>query len=163
MARRRRHSRHHSRSKGVGHYINKLVTPVLFTGAFVSQITAKDIATSSTYATLPPMERAKFLANSVVGRTSGINLFPQYGQQKLTINPSGMVNKFTGLGLGLMIFGHIAPKGIGGKGLAKKGGKALFWGGILGGLFDDPVPRHPNMYHGVGSGNSSVQTGQMLA
>lgn len=138
---RRRHRRYHSRRGGVGHYLNKAIVPATFLGSFISQATAKDIAVSTVYPTLPAMEKGKFLLNSVAGRATGFNPFPQYGNNRMTINPAGVVNKFTGLGLGLIILSHVIPRGMGGKSIARKAGKGLLWGGIVGGLIDDPVPK----------------------
>ena len=120
--------------------VSKAVTPLAFVASFLPQITAKDTVNNAAYVALPNTEKAQFLANSAIGRMTGFNPFPQYGTQQLTINPAGTINQYTGMGLGLMILSHVLPKEAGGKSLARKIGKGLFWGGVVGGFFDDPKP-----------------------
>lgn len=138
MARRRHYRRHGSRSHGAMSIIGKAITPLSFVAAFVPQITNKDTVGNASYAALPNTQKAQFLVNSIAGRMTGFNPFPQYGTQSFTVNPAGVINKYTGMGIGLMVLGSVLPRGVGGKGIAKKIGKGLFWGGVIGGFFDDP-------------------------
>jgi hypothetical protein len=136
MARRRRH---HSGSSGFWGMLSKAITPLSFAAAFVPQLASKDTSTSAYTSLTSNTDRAKFLVNSISGRMTGFNPFPQYGTHSFTVNPSGVFNNYTYMGAGLMILGSVLPKGMGGKGLARKVGKGLFWGGVIGGFFDDPV------------------------
>jgi hypothetical protein len=138
MARRRHSRRGHSKGKenSIMKWAGKLLAPAAFGVAFVNQVSAKDIAVFPSYNSLSNTERAKFLGNSVIGHITGYNPFPQYGTAGITINPTGFVNKFTGLGVGLLTLSYVMPSGVGGKSLARKAGKGFLWGGIIGGLLD---------------------------
>lgn len=164
---RRRHRRHHSsRKHSIGNMLGRFIEPASFGVAFVSQVSQKDIASYPNFSTLSGVEKLKFLGNSIAGRTTGINPFPQYGKNNITINPSGIINKFTGLGIALWAVGEFAPSSLGHKSAIKRVGKGMFWGGVFGGLFDDPLPRmanRPLQSAQIGSGNSMVQNGSMLA
>lgn len=135
MARRRRHRSGHKKS-GLMRSLNRWVAPVTFGVAFVGQLTQKDIAAYPNFNALPNIEKGKFLANVVLGRTTSFNPFPQYGTPKFTVNPSGMINKYVGAGLGLMILSAVAGRELGHKSLMHKVGKNLVLGGALGGFFD---------------------------
>lgn len=117
-------------------WLGKLITPAAFAVSFTGQLTTKDIQNYPAYNSLPNVEKGKFLLNSIAGRVTSFNPYPQYGTPKFTINPTGPINKYTGMGISLMVLGHVLPKGLGGKGIARKAGKGLFWGGVIGGFFD---------------------------
>jgi len=160
MARRRRRGRRMAAKHHFGGIIGKLITPASFIAAFVPQIAGKDINNNPSFQTLAPMEKAKFLSNSIMGRTTGINPFPQYGTSSFTLNPAGTLNKYTGMGVGLMILSEVLPRGFGGKSISRKVGKGLFWGGIVGGLFDDPKSLPPNPSQQIGSVYSKTSAGR---
>lgn len=134
MARRRRRS--HRRSYSAMHAVSKYITPAAFGVSFVGQLTAKDIQSYSGYNALTNTEKLKFLGNAIASRTIGFSPYPQYGTPGFTVNPSGAINKYTGMGLGLLILSKVIPNGVGGKSIAHKVGKGFFWGGIIGGFFD---------------------------
>lgn len=138
MARRRRRSRKHSRKMGLG----RLIFPVAAGASFLSQLTSKDFGAggvgTTTFATANASGKAQFLVNDIVGRITGINPFAQSVQFKQTINPAGVLNKWTGAGLALMLLGSIPGMPL--KGKAKSIGKGLLVGGAVGGFFDDPNP-----------------------
>lgn len=137
MARRRRHRRF-SRSRS--HSWHKAVAPTAFLAAFLGQLTVKDFAPGAAQGTAfknaDLLGKFKFLMNDVTGRISGVNFFGDATQFTQTINPSGMINKYVGLGLLATIFYPMIPK-VPGKSIARKAGGALIAGGLLGGLFDD--------------------------
>lgn len=120
--------------------LGKVVTPAAFGLSFLSQLMSKDLDPSTTqgryYQNADIVGKIKMISNDVTGRVTGLNAFPDAPNFKQTINPAGVVNKYTGMGLGLLIYSHVAPRGMGGKGLARKVGKGLFWGGVIGGFFD---------------------------
>lgn len=146
MARRRRsrRSRFHAKGNMMGkawHWITMAVEPTAAAVSFVNQISAKDIATygQTNYNALPNMEKLKFLGNVIVGRTTGFNPYNKYGTYPQTINPSGMINKYVGVGALSLLLGHALPSqlvGGGVKTVLKKGGRGALIGGLLGGLFD---------------------------
>jgi hypothetical protein len=157
VARRRHRRAHHRTHDGVMSKLSKFVVPATFAVSAVGQLTAKDIAAYPSYDTLPNIEKGKFLLNAVLGRTTSFNPYPQYGTPKFTVNPAGALNKYTGTGIGLMILSAVLPKGVGGKGIAKKVGKGLFWGGIVGGFFDAPK----NGTIGIATSGSYVNYSQL--
>lgn len=141
MARRRHARRHMHRSKY--HALNHLITPASFLGAYLQQVTAKDVLaaqTAGTYQTLSTMDKAKFVFGNAIGRTTGWYPFANItGTRPFTLNVAGMANKWTGLGIGALIYSMLPIKQLPGKPIAKKVGSGLLAGGLVGGLFDDPV------------------------
>ena len=147
--------------KSFTHFGNKIfpfVKAVSAPIAFLEQITAKDREiNSSQMASGSTTTQFKILLNSVTGRLAGFGLFKSsVGQDlgltpKQTINPAGVLNKWTNAGLiGIaykvigsavnkmstdMGAGNIVPE------TAKIGSiaKSVLIGGALGGFFDDPV------------------------
>lgn len=139
MARHRRFRTHkHHKSGGFMSVVHKLIVPASFGVAFTAQVSAKDIQNygQTNFNALPNMEKGKFMANSLIGHVTNYNPFPQYGTSGITINPTGPINKYTGMGIGLMVLSQVLPKGFGGRTMAKKFGKGLFWGGVVGGFLD---------------------------
>lgn len=122
--------------------------------AFLSQLTAKDIqANSGMFSNLSATDKLRFIGNTVVGRITGINVFKDMPQVQATQNPAGIVNKWVGTGIGLLILNKIT-KSVGiGKILPDKVGKGFVVGGIIGGFFDAPARQ------GGGSGSFGTQGG----
>jgi hypothetical protein len=104
--------------------------------AFLSQVTGHDMASS---AGQPIATRAQNFVNSLSGRITGYNPFPQ------TISIDGMFNKWSGIGLGAWIYGMLPVKQLPQKSKAKTLGKALLTGGVLGGLFSTGNPHNTNI------------------
>lgn len=114
--------------------------------AFLEQITTKD---RGSYSSLPMMQKVMAVVNNITGNIFNFNLFngvPKFTQQ---INPAGIANKWTGIGIGLIIAemlskmiiqpvtGHRIP-------MLKKVaslGKYLLPAGIIGGFFDQAGTR----------------------
>ena len=133
----------------------ELATPV----SFLDQITAKDRQTlGSAYTDAPTMQKLKILSNIVLGRTTGFNPFSSEVQLPQTINPTGVINKWTNAGAIMLVYGvlgnalnkvagtNIAPH----TGKVKSVAKRLITGGAIGGFFDDPL---------ISSGGTRQQTG----
>jgi len=102
---------------------------------FLNQIASKDWSTINSQSTW--MAKGQTIANVITGRIFGMNFFggPQYTQ---TINPGGMANKWTALGIfGTFVYGYIpkAPE----KGKVRMFAKRSLIAGLLGGLFDAPA------------------------
>lgn len=115
----------------------QLMTGGSFVITFLSQLTAKDItANQAAFSAYTPTDKAKFLANTVVGRITGINIFNDMPQVPQTINPSGVINKYTGLGLGAIIYKKVPFLPF--KNIVGHLGEGSLAGGIFGGLFDAP-------------------------
>jgi hypothetical protein len=115
------------------HIVTKLAT-------FTLQATAKDTVGNTTYQNLSATSKAQFLLSDIVARATGHNIYPALtGVKTQTFNPAGIVNKYTGIGVGAWIIAALAPKGTPYKGMIKSFGKDFLLGGILGGLIDDSV------------------------
>jgi len=110
--------------------------------AFLSQVTGSDMSAS---AGQPIATRAQNFINSLSGRITGYNPFPQTGTIPQTISIDGIFNKWSGIGLSSWIYGMIPMKQLPHKAKAKTLGKALLSGGILGGLFSTGNPHNTNL------------------
>jgi len=110
--------------------------------AFLSQVTGHDMAAS---AGQPIATRAQNFINSLSGRITGYNPFPQTGTVPQTISIDGIFNKWSGIGLGAWIYGMLPVKQLPQKSKAKTLGKALLSGGVLGGLFSTGNPHNTNL------------------
>jgi hypothetical protein len=110
--------------------------------AFLSQVTGSDMAAS---AGQPIATRAQNFINSLSGRITGYNPFPQTGTVPQTISIDGMFNKWSGIGLGAWLYGMLPVKQLPQKGKAKTLGKSLLTGGVLGGLFSTGNPHNTNL------------------
>ena len=114
--------------------------------AFASQLTAKDYSVLNqqpAYKNEDIATKAKIFANIAMGRLTGITPFKNgnmYGSETtpFTINPSGVVNKFTGLGVAGLIYKNLPIKALPQKSKVGAVSKRLLLGGALGGLFDAP-------------------------
>jgi len=110
--------------------------------AFLSQVTGSDMSAS---AGQPIATRAQNFINSLSGRITGYNPFPQTGTVPQTISIDGIFNKWSGIGVGSWIYGMLPIKQLPHKAKAKTLGKALLSGGILGGLFSTGNPHNTNL------------------
>ena len=115
--------------------------------AFASQLTAKDYSDlngQASYKNEDIATKAKIFANIVTGRLTGIHAFKGdnlYGSDDIpfTVNPSGVANKFTGLGIAGLIYKNIPIKSLPMKSKVGAVAKRVLVGGILGGVFDPPM------------------------
>jgi len=112
--------------------------------AALSQITGSDMSAS---AGQPIGSRAQNFVNSLSGRITGYTPFKSATGANIpqTISIDGMFNKWSGIGLGTLIYGMLPVKMLPHKGKAKTLGKSLLTGGILGGLFSTGNPHNTNL------------------
>lgn len=149
--------------------IKKIVYPIVKFGAspiaFIDQISAKDRQIlGSAYDNAGMVQKMKILTNVIMGRTTGINPFSSEYKAPQTINPSGIINKWTNGGAIGLVYG-ILGKAINNKlGMGnivpattevKQIGKSLIIGGALGGFFDDKVD-NPHTTSNVGTRQYSM-------
>ena len=135
-----------SSSKTMGNKIYNVVKSVAPFLAFGNQITAKDyevLNQQSSYKNENVATKAKIFSNIVLGRLTGITPFKNgnmYGSETtpFTINPSGVVNKWTGLGVAGLIYKNLPIKALPQKSKVGTIAKSLLLGGGIGGLFDAP-------------------------
>lgn len=118
--------------------ISKLVAPTVFTGTFLSQLMSKEMsvpANQTAFAGATAEGKLKWISNAVTGHITGNNFFNDAPKFTQTINPLGIFNKYTFLGLAMSwVYPHI-PK-VPHKGLVAKAGGAMVAGAIFGGFFD---------------------------
>ena len=134
-------------SKSLGNSMYKLAKNASGYLAFASQLTAKDYSdlnATSSYKNEDIATKAKIFANIVTGRLTGLHAFKGdnlYGSDQIpfTVNPSGVVNKFTGLGVAGLIYKNLNIKQLPQKQKVGAVAKNLLVGGALGGLFDPPM------------------------
>ena len=112
--------------------------------AALSQITGADMSAS---AGQPIGSRAQNFINSLSGRITGFIPFKNGAGANIpqTISIDGMFNKWSGIGLGTLIYSMVPIKMLPHKGKAKTLGKSLLTGGILGGLFSTGNPHNTNL------------------
>jgi hypothetical protein len=153
-----RRKRNGKKLKGLlkGGGISKRIFPVVKTLsapiAFLEQITAKDRQDlGQSFTTAGYSTQLKIMSNIVLGRLAGITPFHKLSDGTMlptapqTINPAGVMNKWTNaglIGLGYQIIGKNINKAVGTPIIpetAKIGSisKSVFIGGALGGFFDD--------------------------
>ena len=135
-----------SKKTSIGGMIWKGVKEAAGPLVFVEQLTHKDRETmGDAFNSAPLMQKGKILVNLILGRISGINPFPDEVQAPATINFSGIFNRWSGLGIGMIIYGAIDDSiKINGKTILPHGSKIkqlssrVLTGGIFGGIFDAP-------------------------
>ena len=145
--RRRTPKRKTAKSSSAGSKIYSLVKNASGYLAFASQLTAKDYSdlnSQASYKNVDIATKAKIFANIVTGRLTGIHAFKGddlYGSDEIpfTVNPSGVANKFTGLGIAGLIYKNIPIKSLPMKSKVGAVAKRVLVGGILGGVFDPPM------------------------
>ena len=145
--RRRTPKRKTAKSSSAGSKIYSLVKNASGYLAFASQLTAKDYSdlnSQASYKNVDIATKAKIFANIVTGRLTGIHAFKGdnlYGSDDIpfTVNPSGVANKFTGLGIAGLIYKNIPIKSLPMKSKVGAVAKRVLVGGILGGVFDPPM------------------------
>jgi len=110
----------------------------------LAQITSTDMSAS---AGQPIGSRAQNFINSLSGRITGYAPFKSAAGANIpqTISIDGMFNKYSGIGLGTLIYGMLPVKMLPHKGKAKTLGKSLLTGGVLGGLFSTGNPHNTNL------------------
>ena len=109
--------------------------------AGLANITGADMAQSSGQ---PIAMRAKNFTNSLVGRVTGFIPFKDAPGANVTqqVSIDGMLNKYTGIGLGMLAYSMIPAKILPHKSKAKQLGKALFGSGLISGVFSGSSNPH---------------------
>ena len=145
VSRRRRSAKKSVSSKSMGNKIFGALKGIVPFYVFASQLTQKDYQAleNTNYKNEDIATKAKIFTNIVTGRLSGFTPFKganMYGSEStpFTINPSGMVNKFTGIGLAGMIYKNLPIKQLPMKGKIGTLAKSTLVSGAIGGLFDAP-------------------------
>ena len=143
--------------------IVKTVTAPL---SFFEQITSFDRASAgNSFSQQSYGTQVKMLSNMVLGRIAGITPFHKVGgQASQTINPAGVMNKWTNaglIGLGYKIIGSNINKATGMSLIPETSSigsiaKSALIGGALGGFFSQPTPQTINP---VQSNSSMVMNG----
>ena len=112
--------------------------------AALSQITGTDMSAS---AGQPIGSRAQNFVNSLSGRITGYTPFKSAAGASIpqTISIDGMFNKWSGIGLGTLLYSMVPIKMLPHRAKAKTLGKSLLTGGVLGGLFSTGNPHNTNL------------------
>ena len=143
--RRRRSAKKSVGSKSVGNKIFGALKGIVPFYVFASQLTQKDYQAleNTNYKNEDIVTKAKIFTNITFGRLSGFTPFKganMYGSEStpFTINPSGMINKFTGIGVAGLIYKNLPIKQLPMKGKIGTLAKSTLVSGAIGGLFDAP-------------------------
>ena len=142
--RKNKNSKHKSIKSMIRQVVNKGSAPL----AFWQQLSEKDYAVLNAtpeYRGLDYLEKLKVASNILTGSLTGRVLFSdQYnpspsGQPR--INPAGIINKWTGIGIAAKIYGKVgrSMKLPEAASIDRIGSKVIF-GGAVGGFFDPPSP-----------------------
>ena len=140
----------------IGNRLFPFVKTVSAPIAFLEQITAKDRQDlGASFSQAGTTTQLKIMSNVVLGRLAGITPFHKLSDGTMlptapqTINPSGVINKWTNaglIGIGYKLLGGAINKTSRNMGMgsivpetSKVGsiGKSVLIGGALGGFFDD--------------------------
>lgn len=117
--------------------LQRAITPITAFVTGIQQMIGKDVEyAGATFDGYDLTTKLKFVVNRIAGRTIGFNPFPETGKQGQVINPLGMLNKWTGIGIGLLLARKVP--GLPYKGMMGRLGKGALAGGLLGGFFDQP-------------------------
>ena len=143
---RRRRTSRIRRTSSAGDRVYGLIKSIVPWVAFGNQITAKDYETLNaqpSYKNENIATKAKIFANIVVGRMSGMTPFKganlyNSDTTPFTVNPSGIANKWTGLGVAGLIYKNLPIKQLPQKAKIGSIAKRILISGAIGGLFDAP-------------------------
>ena len=144
----RRRKNKNGKHKSIKSMIRKVVNQGAAPLAFWQQLSEKDYAVLNAtpeYRGLDYLGKLKVAANILTGSLTGRVAFSdQYnpspsGQPR--INPAGIINKWTGIGIAAKIYGKIgrSMKLPEAASIDRIGSKVIF-GGAVGGFFDPPSP-----------------------
>jgi hypothetical protein len=153
MARRRRNGKQKLTGMLKGGSIKRRLFPIVKTVtaplSFFEQITSFDRASAgNNFSQAGYGTQVKMLSNMVLGRIAGITPFTKVGgQASQTINPAGVMNKWTNaglIGLGYKIIGSNINKATGMSLIPETSSigsiaKSALIGGALGGFFSQPT------------------------
>ena len=156
MANGRRKSKQKLKGLLKGGSITKRLFPVVKTVtapiSFLEQLTSFDRASAgNNFSQAGYGTQLKMMSNMVMGRLAGITPFNKVGgKAPQTINPSGVMNKWTNaglIGLGYKIIGSQINKATGMSLIPETSrigsiAKSAFVGGALGGFFSQPTQQN---------------------
>ena len=134
----------------IGNRLFPIVKTVSAPIAFLEQISAKDRQDlGNNFSQAGYGTQLKLMTNIVLGRLAGVSPFPKLHTAPQTINPAGVLNKWTNaglIGLGYKIIGSNINKATGMALIPETSSigsisKSVFVGGALGGFFSEPTAK----------------------
>ena len=144
--RRRRSSKKKNGSKSIKSMLRQVVNKGAAPLAFWQQLSEKDyqvLNADGNYAALDYLGKLKVAANILTGSLTGRVVFAdQYnpspsGQPR--INPAGVINKWTGIGVAAKLYGKIGKSmKLPEAAMIDRVGSKVIFGGAVGGFFDPP-------------------------
>jgi len=144
--RKRRSSKKKNGSKSIKSMLRQVVNKGAAPLAFWQQLSEKDyqvLNADGNYAALDYLGKLKVAANILTGSLTGRVVFAdQYnpspsGQPR--INPAGVINKWTGIGVAAKLYGKIGKSmKLPEAAMIDRVGSKVIFGGAVGGFFDPP-------------------------
>jgi hypothetical protein len=143
---RRRRKNKNSKRKSIKSMARKAANTLAAPVAFWSQLSQKDyqvLNASPQYQALDYLGKLKVAANILTGSLTGKVAFSdQYNPSpdgNPRINPAGVINKWTGIGLAGKIYSLVGKQmGLPEQAAIGRIGTKLIYGGAVGGFFDPP-------------------------
>ena len=143
---RRRRKNKTSKNKSIKSMVRKAADKLAAPVAFWSQLSQKDyevLNASPQYHALDYLGKLKVASNILTGSLTGKVLFSdQYNPSpngSPRINPSGVINKWTGIGIAGKIYSLVGKQmGLPEQATIGRIGTKLIYGGAVGGFFDPP-------------------------
>ena len=144
--RRRRSSKKRNGSKSIKSIVRQVVNKASAPIAFWQQLSEKDyqvLNADGNYRALDYLGKLKVASNILTGSLTGKVLFSdQYNPSpngSPRINPSGVINKWTGIGIAGKIYSLVGKQmGLPEQATIGRIGTKLIYGGAVGGFFDPP-------------------------
>jgi len=144
---RRRRKNKNSKRKSIKSMARKAANTLAAPVAFWSQLSQKDyqvLNASPQYQALDYLGKLKVAANILTGSLTGKVAFSdQYNPSpdgNPRINPAGVINKWTGIGLAGKIYSLVGKQmGLPEQAAIGRIGTKLIYGGAVGGFFDPPT------------------------
>ena len=145
---RRRRKNKTSKNKSIKSMVRKAADKLAAPVAFWSQLSQKDyevLNASPQYHALDYLGKLKVAANILTGSLTGKVAFSdQYNPSpngSPRINPAGVINKWTGIGLAGKIYSMVGKQmGLPEQAAIGRIGTKIIYGGAVGGFFDPPSP-----------------------
>ena len=143
---RRRRKNKTSKNKSIKSMVRKAADKLAAPVALLSQLSQKDyevLNASPQYHALDYLGKLKVAANILTGSLTGKVAFSdQYNPSpngSPRINPAGVINKWTGIGLAGKIYSMVGKQmGLPERAAIGRIGTKLIYGGAVGGFFDPP-------------------------
>ena len=143
---RRRRKNKTSKNKSIKSMVRKAADKLAAPVAFWSQLSQKDyevLNSTTEYQALDYLGKLKVAANILTGSLTGRVAFSdQYNPSpngSPRINPAGVINKWTGIGLAGKIYSMVGKQmGLPEQAAIGRIGTKIIYGGAVGGFFDPP-------------------------